>query len=133
MLQGASLSPSAEATVPGKWSPVAKGLLTSSDHAAPQSHPMASDCAESERETWADEPPKTNTFPAVYLLAGQAFQDIYSLREQASISSRVNIDQELITPEIYRKSSTIWPEAELIFSGWGMVPMDENFFGGFPS
>ncbi len=113
-------------------SSVAKGLLTSTDPAAAQSDPLVADSAASDSEAWADRPSPTNTFSAVYLLAAQAFHDIYSARERASIASRVNIDQELVTPEIYRKSSTVWPEVEMIFSGWGMVPMDEIFFRRFP-
>ncbi len=69
---------------------------------------------------------------ALYLLYGQAFNQIYGPEERAALSSRVKISGQLMTPEDYRASSEIWPEVEMIFSGWGMVPMDEAFFRRFP-
>lgn len=69
---------------------------------------------------------------ALYLLAGEAFDQIYGPEERASISSRVKTLDQVMTPQDYQASSEIWPEVEMIFSGWGMVPMDEAFFRRFP-
>ncbi len=69
---------------------------------------------------------------AVYLLAEAAFNDIYGAPERAAISTRVEADHQLITPQAYHDSNEVWPNVEMIFSGWGMVPMDESFFKRFP-
>jgi phosphoglycerate dehydrogenase-like enzyme len=109
-----------------------KALLINPHSALPKAVSPLVERREQGRETWLDRPPMKETFSAVYLLAGEAFRDIYSLRERASIASRVKIDQQLITPEAYLQSSTVWPEVEMIFSGWGMVLMDEVFLQRFP-
>jgi len=70
---------------------------------------------------------------AVYLMAGEAFDNVYGPEERASISPRVKILDPLITPQAYHASSGLWPEVELIFTGWGMVAMDEAFFRRFPN
>ena len=85
-----------------------------------------------EQEEWTAEPVRKSTVSAVYLLAGEVFDDIYSPQDKATIASRINIQQNLITPEHYRMSSDVWPEVEMIFSGWGMVLMDDAFFRRFP-
>jgi phosphoglycerate dehydrogenase-like enzyme len=69
---------------------------------------------------------------ALYLLTGDAFDQVYASEDRAAISSRVHTLDQLITPQDYQASSEIWPEVEMIFSGWGMVPMDEAFFRRFP-
>jgi len=69
---------------------------------------------------------------AVYLMAPEAFDDVYGPAERAAISARVPVLGELISPQAYRTSSEIWPEIEMLFCGWGMVPMDEAFFRRFP-
>jgi phosphoglycerate dehydrogenase-like enzyme len=69
---------------------------------------------------------------SLYLLAELAFHQIYGPEERAALSSRVDVAEVLITPEKYASSQEIWPEVEIIFSGWGMVPMDDAFFQRFP-
>jgi phosphoglycerate dehydrogenase-like enzyme len=69
---------------------------------------------------------------AIYLMAGEAFDNVYGPEERASISPRVKILGPLVTPQDYHASSEVWPEVEMIFSGWGMVMMDETFFRRFP-
>ena len=69
---------------------------------------------------------------AVYLMAGEAFDSVYGPEERLSISPCVKILDPLITPQDYHASSDIWPDVEMIFSGWGMVTMDEAFFRRFP-
>jgi phosphoglycerate dehydrogenase-like enzyme len=69
---------------------------------------------------------------AIYLVAAEVFDHIYGPDARAAIASRVSACDQLLTPQGYRESSTVWPEVEMIFSGWGMVPMDEAFFRRFP-
>jgi phosphoglycerate dehydrogenase-like enzyme len=88
--------------------------------------------SEREQIVGAGKSVKSNTTSAIYLLVEQAFHDIYGPQERKALLSRVNIDHDLVTPEAYRKSSEVWPEVEMIFSGWGMVRMDEIFFRRFP-
>ena len=69
---------------------------------------------------------------ALYFLAPEVAELIYGPREQAVIAARVKALDTWITPQGYRESATVWPGVEMIFSGWGMVPMDEIFFQRFP-
>jgi len=69
---------------------------------------------------------------AVYLMTGQAFEQVYGPEERAAISSRVKTSHLLITPEGYRSSTETWPDVEIMLCGWGMVSMDEIFFCRFP-
>ena len=69
---------------------------------------------------------------AVYLMAAEAFDSVYGPEDRKAIASQVKILDEVISPQAYRASSEVWPEVEMIFSGWGMVPMDESFFRRFP-
>jgi len=69
---------------------------------------------------------------ALYLLAGEVFDDIYGPEERAAIASRVKASNLLLTAQDYQNSTETWPEVEMIFSGWGMVPMDDDFFRRFP-
>jgi phosphoglycerate dehydrogenase-like enzyme len=84
------------------------------------------------REPGADERSTGVHVAAVYILVEAAFDEIYGPEEREIISSRVKTLGHLITPQDYLASSNIWPEVEMIFSGWGMVPMDEDFFRRFP-
>lgn len=52
---------------------------------------------------------------------------------QAVIDQRVDIPRHPLTAENYRKSDQIWPDVEIIFSGWGMTLMDEAFLTRFPN
>ncbi|MGB8356027.1 MAG: hydroxyacid dehydrogenase [Chthoniobacteraceae bacterium] len=78
-----------------------------------------------------EEPVRVNA-AAVYFLAEEVFEQIYGCDDRAIISSRVKTSGQLITPQDYQGSPEIWPEVEMIFSGWGMVQMDEGFFRRFP-
>ena len=69
---------------------------------------------------------------ALYLLTHAAFDDIYGPEERRALAARVEIDAGLLTPEAYRAGGGRWPGVELLFSGWGMVPMDAAFFARFP-
>ena len=84
----------------------------------------------SKKTSGAEERPEAVDAAAVYFLAEEVFEQIYGPGDRVTISSRVKTSGQLITPQAYRDSSTIWPEVEMIFSGWGMVPMDEAFSGG---
>jgi len=86
----------------------------------------------SKKTSGAKESPAAADAAAVYFLAEEAFEQIYGPEDRATISSRVKTSGQLITPQDYRDSSTTWPGVEMIFSGWGMVPMDEVFFQRFP-
>jgi len=71
-------------------------------------------------------------FSAVYLMAAEAFDSVYGPEDRKAIASQVKILDQVISPQAYRASSETWPNVEMIFSGWGMVPMDESFFRRFP-
>ncbi len=70
---------------------------------------------------------------ALYLMTDAVFDDVYGPEERASLAARVAIPDRLITPQHYRGSTETWPEVEVLFSGWGMVPMDEVFFQRLPN
>lgn len=69
---------------------------------------------------------------AAYFLVEAAFDQIYGPEERAAIACRVPTPVPLITPQNYQASSEIWPGVEMIFSGWGLIPMDAAFFRRFP-
>lgn len=69
---------------------------------------------------------------AAYLLSEEAFSEIYGAAERRAISSRVDISAGLITPQMYASSENAWPGVKALFSGWGMVRADKNFFDRFP-
>ncbi len=72
-------------------------------------------------------------FNALYLLLSRdSMEKIYGPVEQADIAARVNVAHPLLTPEDYRASEQVWPEVEIIFSGWDMTPVDEEFLRRFP-
>ncbi len=85
-----------------------------------------------EQNAWLDRPVEAGTYTALYLLKEEAFHDVFSPEERADISSRVKVHPRLLTPEAYEASTEVWPEIEMIFSGWGMVVADEAFFERFP-
>lgn len=61
----------------------------------------------------------TRVRSGVYLMAAAAFDQVYAPEARALISSRVRTSPFVITPEDYRASCEVWPEVEIIFSGWG--------------
>jgi phosphoglycerate dehydrogenase-like enzyme len=68
----------------------------------------------------------------LFLLDPYCFDDIYGSEERAAIGRSVAMREKLLTPRDYRASDEMFPEVEIIFSGWGMVPMDKSFFARFP-
>ena len=86
----------------------------------------------SKKTSGSNKNPAAADAAAVYFLAEEVFEQIYGSEDRTIISSRVKTCRQLITPQDYQDSSTTWPEVEMIFSGWGMVPMDEVFFQRFP-
>jgi phosphoglycerate dehydrogenase-like enzyme len=72
-------------------------------------------------------------YKALYLLAEGCFEIIYGRPEREDIAARVDVIESPLTGEAYAASSRSWPEIDLIFSGWGMVPMDEIFLQRFPN
>ena len=68
----------------------------------------------------------------LYLLDPYCFDDVYGPEERAAIARSVAMREKLLSPRDYRASEEIFPDVEIIFSGWGMVPMDERFFARFP-
>jgi phosphoglycerate dehydrogenase-like enzyme len=68
----------------------------------------------------------------LYLLHRSCFEDIYGPEERAAIARSVVMREALLRPEEYKASDEIFPDVEIILSGWGMVPMDERFFTRFP-
>ena len=68
---------------------------------------------------------------ALYVLSDRHFDEIYGRDVHAELARRVDIPSSLITPEIYKQSAQTWPGVEMIFSGWGMIPIDEAFLSRF--
>jgi len=69
---------------------------------------------------------------ALYFLDDYAYEDIYGPEERADLASRVQIENSLLTNDIYKSSSHAWPGIEMIFSGWGMTICDALFLERFP-
>ncbi len=69
---------------------------------------------------------------ALYFISEQFFDDVYGPQARSSIEARVEVDGLLITPAFYKSSERVWPEISMIFSGWGMVRIDETFLRRFP-
>jgi phosphoglycerate dehydrogenase-like enzyme len=68
----------------------------------------------------------------IYLLSDLHLDQIYGPDAQAEISKRVDISTSLITAESYKNGDQTWPGVEIIFSGWGMTVMNEEFLSRFP-
>lgn len=68
----------------------------------------------------------------LYLLEPHCFDDIYGPEERAAISRSLSMREKLLSPRNYLASDEIFPDVEIILSGWGMVPMDAGFFARFP-
>ena len=77
--------------------------------------------------------PHAPSLTALYIVAPEAFDFVYGPEERASIAARIPATGPLIAPQEYHASTGIWPGVEMIFTGWGMVPMDEDFFRRFPN
>jgi phosphoglycerate dehydrogenase-like enzyme len=68
----------------------------------------------------------------IFLLNTNAYHDIYSPPERREIERLVDIYAPPQTKESVQKNPAILREAEVIFSGWGMVVMDEAFLAAAP-
>jgi phosphoglycerate dehydrogenase-like enzyme len=69
---------------------------------------------------------------AIYLLGAEKFDVIYGPGERAEIESLVDIIAEPQTKESIKENWDILQEVEVIFSGWGMATMDEEFLSHAP-
>jgi phosphoglycerate dehydrogenase-like enzyme len=65
-------------------------------------------------------------------MAAHSFDSVYGPDDRAEIATRVVNTGRLLTSEEYHATSEVWPDVEVLFSGWGMVPMDEAFFERMP-
>jgi phosphoglycerate dehydrogenase-like enzyme len=68
----------------------------------------------------------------IYLLSDLHLDQIYGPDAQAEITKRIDISTSLITAERYKNGDETWPGVEMIFSGWGMTVMNEEFLSRFP-
>jgi phosphoglycerate dehydrogenase-like enzyme len=68
----------------------------------------------------------------LYLLDPPACDDVYGPEERAAIARSLSMREKVLAPEEYRATDEIYADVEIIFSGWGMVPMDEKFLARFP-
>jgi phosphoglycerate dehydrogenase-like enzyme len=68
----------------------------------------------------------------LFLLDSPFFDDVYGPEERAAIARSLSMREQLLTPRDYQASEEVFPDVEVIFSGGGMVPMDEKFFARFP-
>lgn len=68
----------------------------------------------------------------IFLLNTNAYHDIYGPPERREIERLVDIYAPPQTRESVQKNLAILGEADVIFSGWGMVVMDEAFLAAAP-
>ena len=68
----------------------------------------------------------------IFLLDTEAYHNIYGPHERREIERLVQLYAPPQTKESFRKNPAILREAEVIFSGWGMVVMDEAFLAAAP-
>ncbi|MBO0791908.1 MAG: hydroxyacid dehydrogenase [Ktedonobacteraceae bacterium] len=61
----------------------------------------------------------------LYVLRTDAYDKIYGPEERSDIAELVDIYAEQQTEESLRERPELLAEADVIFSGWGMVPLDE--------
>lgn len=70
---------------------------------------------------------------AIYLLGQDAYDRIYGATEREDIAQRVEVIAPLQTPESIATDPAPLAEAELIFSGWGMLEVDQRFVDAAPN
>ena len=69
---------------------------------------------------------------ALFLLGDEAFEKIYGPREREQIGEMVDLIGEPQTADSIGNNDTLLKEVEIIFSGWGMVPLDGEFLSRAP-
>lgn len=70
---------------------------------------------------------------AIYLLNENKADNIYGPKERAEIESMVEIVGEPQTAQSIKNNWSLLEEVEVIFSGWGMHPLDEEFLSHAPN
>lgn len=75
----------------------------------------------------------TNKRPrAIYLLWRESLDRIYGARERADVAALLKDEPLFVDPREWRGMAERLGEVEMVFSGWGMVKMDETFLATFP-
>jgi phosphoglycerate dehydrogenase-like enzyme len=69
----------------------------------------------------------------LFVLHTSAYERIYGPREIAEIEQLVDIYAPQQTAASVKENPSILAEAEVIFSGWGMAPLDEAFLAAAPN
>lgn len=72
-------------------------------------------------------------YRGLYLLNEEAYAQIYGPHQQAAIAALVDLYAPPQTAQSVAANPALLREAELIFSGWGMPPMDEAFLQAAPN
>jgi len=69
----------------------------------------------------------------LFLLNPDAYAKIYGPTQQAAIAQQVDLYTAPQTAQSIAANPTLLHDAEIIFSGWGMPPMDEAFLAHAPN
>lgn len=69
----------------------------------------------------------------LYLMNRDRFEDVYNPQVRARIEELVDIYAPLQTRESIKENPGVLEQARVIFSGWGMVKMDEEFLLNAPN
>ena len=75
----------------------------------------------------------TNMIKGLYLMNRDRFEDVYNPQVRARIEELVDIYAPLQTRESIKENPGVLEQARVIFSGWGMVKMDEEFLLNAPN
>lgn len=70
---------------------------------------------------------------ALYLLDSSAYDLIYGPDERADIAKSVDVYAPPQTQQTVAGNPAVLAEAEILFSGWGMAPLDESFLQAAPN
>ncbi|MDC7222829.1 MAG: hypothetical protein PQJ60_03750, partial [Spirochaetales bacterium] len=69
---------------------------------------------------------------ALFLMEKRRFDYVYGPKERKEIDSLVEMIAEPQTKESIRENLSLLQEVEILFSGWGMTPLDEEFLAHAP-
>lgn len=69
---------------------------------------------------------------ALFLLDPGAREEIYGARQQLALARRCNLICPPLHASTWRSAPVCASDAEAIFTGWGMVMVDEEFLAAFP-
>lgn len=69
----------------------------------------------------------------IYLLAENAFEQIYGPEERRDIEALAEMSRPPLTAQSWRENPVAVGAAEIIFSGWGCPAMDEDFLRAAPN